>query len=324
MAELHVQWMDQEGPTDVLAFPMDELRPGRATSEPEPRAAGRRRAVPGRRRSSRRKTGRAHDRRRARPAHRPRDPAPPRLRPRRARGARGRCSACRRELLAEWLATSRRGAPTGGRQRVSGDSPGSSPGRGPGRRSPALLTAVEAALSAFSRARALELAARAAPRCACAAALVDDPRPHLNALLVLRLLLRDLRGRARHRDGRSTCSAPTWSRSLAAIGADVRRALRRRRRRPAHPRPAAHRVVSPWRRAAGRRRSAACSGRCPRLLILIGNALTPGKGSPRDRSPRRPSCASWSTWPRQPALIESGESKMIHSVFELGDTSCAR
>jgi probable rRNA maturation factor len=26
MAELHVRWMGEEGPTDVLAFPMDELR----------------------------------------------------------------------------------------------------------------------------------------------------------------------------------------------------------------------------------------------------------------------------------------------------------
>ncbi|TPX00921.1 rRNA maturation RNase YbeY, partial [Schumannella luteola] len=24
----HVQWMDEPGPTDVLSFPMDELRPG--------------------------------------------------------------------------------------------------------------------------------------------------------------------------------------------------------------------------------------------------------------------------------------------------------
>jgi len=28
MAELHVQWMNLPGPTDVMAFPMDELRPG--------------------------------------------------------------------------------------------------------------------------------------------------------------------------------------------------------------------------------------------------------------------------------------------------------
>ena len=28
MADLHLQWMDEPGPTDVLSFPMDELRPG--------------------------------------------------------------------------------------------------------------------------------------------------------------------------------------------------------------------------------------------------------------------------------------------------------
>ena len=28
MTDLHVRWMDEPGPTDVLSFPMDELRPG--------------------------------------------------------------------------------------------------------------------------------------------------------------------------------------------------------------------------------------------------------------------------------------------------------
>ncbi|WP_029089068.1 rRNA maturation RNase YbeY [Brevibacterium album] len=28
MAALHVEWMDLPGPTDVMSFPMDELRPG--------------------------------------------------------------------------------------------------------------------------------------------------------------------------------------------------------------------------------------------------------------------------------------------------------
>jgi probable rRNA maturation factor len=37
MTELHVEWMDEPGPTDVLSFPMDELRPGR---EGEPSPAG--------------------------------------------------------------------------------------------------------------------------------------------------------------------------------------------------------------------------------------------------------------------------------------------
>lgn len=35
MEQLHIQWMDEPGPTDVLSFPMDELRPGTA-EEPTP------------------------------------------------------------------------------------------------------------------------------------------------------------------------------------------------------------------------------------------------------------------------------------------------
>ena len=35
IAELNARWMDKQGPTDVLAFPMDELRPGLVNTEPE-------------------------------------------------------------------------------------------------------------------------------------------------------------------------------------------------------------------------------------------------------------------------------------------------
>lgn len=35
MAELNERWMGKEGPTDVLSFPMDELRPGHVNDEPE-------------------------------------------------------------------------------------------------------------------------------------------------------------------------------------------------------------------------------------------------------------------------------------------------
>ena len=35
IAALNEQWMEKEGPTDVLAFPMDELRPGLVNEEPE-------------------------------------------------------------------------------------------------------------------------------------------------------------------------------------------------------------------------------------------------------------------------------------------------
>ena len=40
MEHLHVQWMDLPGPTDVMSFPMDELRPGRDGEEPEPGLLG--------------------------------------------------------------------------------------------------------------------------------------------------------------------------------------------------------------------------------------------------------------------------------------------
>jgi probable rRNA maturation factor len=40
MTTLHEHWMDESGPTDVLSFPMDELRPGSDDREPEPGLLG--------------------------------------------------------------------------------------------------------------------------------------------------------------------------------------------------------------------------------------------------------------------------------------------
>ena len=36
MADLHERWMDLPGPTDVMAFPMDELEPGGRPDAPDP------------------------------------------------------------------------------------------------------------------------------------------------------------------------------------------------------------------------------------------------------------------------------------------------
>ncbi|GAA1471935.1 rRNA maturation RNase YbeY [Corynebacterium felinum] len=38
MSDLHMQWMDLEGPTDVMSFPMDELTPG--MGRPDAQAPG--------------------------------------------------------------------------------------------------------------------------------------------------------------------------------------------------------------------------------------------------------------------------------------------
>src|SRR5262249_19790459 len=40
MTTLHELWMDEPGPTDVLSFPMDELRPGGDDRDPQPGLLG--------------------------------------------------------------------------------------------------------------------------------------------------------------------------------------------------------------------------------------------------------------------------------------------
>lgn len=40
MERLHIEWMDEPGPTDVLSFPMDELRPGTEDKPTDPGLLG--------------------------------------------------------------------------------------------------------------------------------------------------------------------------------------------------------------------------------------------------------------------------------------------
>jgi probable rRNA maturation factor len=40
MEQLHLKWMDEPGPTDVLSFPIDELRPAKDDEEPDPGLLG--------------------------------------------------------------------------------------------------------------------------------------------------------------------------------------------------------------------------------------------------------------------------------------------
>lgn len=40
MTDLHVRYLDEEGPTDVMSFPMDELRPGREGEVSDPGMLG--------------------------------------------------------------------------------------------------------------------------------------------------------------------------------------------------------------------------------------------------------------------------------------------
>ncbi len=61
-------------------------------------------------------------------------------------------------------------------------------------------------------------------------------------------------------------------------------------------------------------------GPLPKLLILIGNALTPGRGFPSGPFATEAELRDLVDLAEQRKVIEEGERAMIHSVFELGDT----
>ncbi|WP_216844056.1 hemolysin family protein [Phytoactinopolyspora alkaliphila] len=61
-------------------------------------------------------------------------------------------------------------------------------------------------------------------------------------------------------------------------------------------------------------------GPIPKLLILLGNALTPGKGFREGPFATEADLREMVDLAEAGKIIESGEREMIHSVFELGDT----
>ncbi|MDN5894139.1 MAG: hemolysin family protein, partial [Nocardioides sp.] len=62
-------------------------------------------------------------------------------------------------------------------------------------------------------------------------------------------------------------------------------------------------------------------GPIPRVLILLGNALTPGKGFREGPFSTETELRELVDMAEASSVIEEGERKMIHSVFELGDTT---
>ncbi|MEV8095488.1 hemolysin family protein [Kitasatospora sp. NPDC085879] len=61
-------------------------------------------------------------------------------------------------------------------------------------------------------------------------------------------------------------------------------------------------------------------GPIPRLLILVGNALTPGKGYKEGPFASEAELRALVDLAEKDDLIEDEERRMVHSVFELGDT----
>jgi CBS domain containing-hemolysin-like protein len=184
----------------------------------------------------------------------------------------------------------------------------------------AALTTVEAALSSFSRARALELAHEKRPGAIRLLRLLDDAAHNLNAVLVVRLLTETSAVVLATAMVLDVLGPDRWLSVLVAVGLMF---------------VVLFVVVGVGPRTIGRQRAEAISlttagavlalgrvlGPLPRLLILIGNALTPGKGFSEGPFSSEAELREMVDLAEASSLIESDESKMIHSVFELGDTS---
>jgi CBS domain containing-hemolysin-like protein len=182
----------------------------------------------------------------------------------------------------------------------------------------AFLSMAEAALSRISRSRAEELAQAGRRGSRRLIHIVRDPAPPLNVLLLLRTLAEMLA---------TTMVAvvcqrgldSAWQALLVAGGAMT---------------VVDYVVVGVGARTIGRQHpdrvglATATSayaltkllGPLPRVLIALGNALTPGKGFRTGPFTSEAELRELVDLAEQGKVIESEERQMIHSVFELGDT----
>ncbi len=182
-----------------------------------------------------------------------------------------------------------------------------------------LFSAADAALSTFSRARAEELLDDARPGAKRLVELLEDLPRYLNTALLLRLLCEiaaitivaletyDAYD-ARWLPTLFTAIGVMLVVSFVAIGVAPRTLARQHADRVA--------LLS----AGPLATVTAVLGPVPKLLILVGNALTPGKGFREGPFSTETELRELVDFAEASAVIESGERKMIHSVFELGDT----
>jgi CBS domain containing-hemolysin-like protein len=183
-----------------------------------------------------------------------------------------------------------------------------------------LFSAADAALTSFSRARAEELQAEGQAGAKRLVTMLADPAPYLNTAILLRLLCEVsaivivTREFLRVYDDDWLPAALTTIGvmlvvSFVAIGVAPRTLGRQHNER-----------VALW-SAAPLSLVTTVLGPIPRLLILIGNMLTPGKGFREGPFSTETELRELVDIAEASALIEAGERKMIHSVFELGDTT---
>jgi CBS domain containing-hemolysin-like protein len=182
-----------------------------------------------------------------------------------------------------------------------------------------LLSATEAALAGFSRSRAEGLAAEGRAGAGRILRILEDSARYLNTILFLRLF------------AETSAIVLTTLMVQGSIGADrasvVLIAV-------AVMLVVSFVVIGVGPRTLGRQHAEPIAlasagivlavtrvlGPLPQLLILIGNALTPGKGFSEGPFGSEAELRELVDLAEASSLIESDERAMIHSVFELGDT----
>jgi CBS domain containing-hemolysin-like protein len=182
-----------------------------------------------------------------------------------------------------------------------------------------VLSAADAALASFSRARAEEIAGEGRAGARPLLRILDDPARYLNTALLLRLacevfaiVLVTLLVREQVDGWWRAALAATGIMlvvSFVAVGVAPRTVGRQHAVRialwAAGPLLAVTRVLGPL----------------PQLLILLGNAITPGRGFSEGPFSTETELRELVDLAEASAVIEAGERKMVHNVFELGDTT---
>jgi len=182
-----------------------------------------------------------------------------------------------------------------------------------------VFSAADAALASFSRARAEELQSEGLAGAKRLLHLLDDPPRYLNTALLLRLFCEIsaiVLVTLEVNDGFGGSWWPTVLTSIGVmllvsfvvIGVAPRTLGRQHSERvallSAAPLGAVTRILGPL----------------PAVLIMVGNAITPGRGFREGPFSTETELRELVDLAEASAVIESGERRMIHSVFELGDT----
>ena len=181
-----------------------------------------------------------------------------------------------------------------------------------------LFASAESAVSSISRVRASELVEEGRSGAQRLATVVQDPPRYLNTALLLRLAA-EIAAIVLVAAVVLETVSPRWLAltvaivgmllvSFVVVGVAPRTLGRQHSERvalvSAGPLQVLSRVLNPL----------------ARLLIVLGNALTPGKGFAEGPFASEAELREMVDLAEKSSLIESVESRMIHQIFELGDT----